>query len=116
MRGLLKENPQSAPALSKIGEIYGKYLNNIDSSIVYLTKAYEISPTDASLLENIGVAYGIKKNFAKSIEFFKKAIEVKPDNPQTYMNLAGSYLNIGDKINAAKCQQKANELNAAIKK
>jgi len=115
MRNLLKENPKSAPALSKIGEMYGKHLNNLDSSIIYLLRAYEISPTDANLLENLGVAYGIKKNYLKSIEFFKKAIEAKPDDAQIYMNLSGSYLNSGDKVNAAKCQQKANELNASVK-
>lgn len=116
MRNLLKENPKSVPALSKIGEMYGKHLNNLDSSIIYLLRAYEISPTDANLLENLGVAYGIKKNYLKSIEFFKKAIEAKPDDAQIYMNLSGSYLNSGDKIKAAECQQKANELNAAAAK
>jgi tetratricopeptide (TPR) repeat protein len=116
MRKVLKENPKSAPALSKIGEMYGKHLNNLDSSIVYLMKAYEISPTDGSLLENLGVAFGIKKNYVRSIEFFKKAIEAKPDDAQIYMNLSGSYLNSGDKVNAAKCQQKANELSASTVK
>ncbi|MFA4852342.1 MAG: hypothetical protein WC599_07485, partial [Bacteroidales bacterium] len=97
-------------ALSKKGEVYGKYLNNIDKSIEYLVKAYAVSPNDASLLENIGVAYGIKKDYEKSIEFFNKAIDVKDDNPQTYANLAGSYLNMGNKKKAAECQAKVAEL------
>jgi Flp pilus assembly protein TadD len=76
-------------------------------------KAYAISPTDASLLENLGVAYGLKKDFPKSIDFFNKAITAKPDNPQLYMNLAGSYANLGDKQKAAECKAKAIELQRA---
>ncbi|HQI46914.1 MAG TPA: tetratricopeptide repeat protein, partial [Bacteroidales bacterium] len=60
--------------------------------------------------ENLGVAYGLKKDFLKSIEFFKKSIEIKPENPQTYLNLAGSYQNIGDKEKANQCYQKALQL------
>ncbi|MFA5782847.1 MAG: tetratricopeptide repeat protein, partial [Bacteroidales bacterium] len=110
MNRLLVKDSMYAPALSKKGEVYGKYLNNIDKSIEYLVKAYAVSPNDASLLENIGVAYGIKKDYEKSIEFFNKAIAVKPDNPQTYANLAGSYLNMGNKKKAAECQAKVAEL------
>ncbi|MGD0712021.1 MAG: tetratricopeptide repeat protein [Bacteroidales bacterium] len=110
MNRLLAKNPNNAAALSKIGEMYGKYYNNLDKSIEYLMKAYAISPTDASLLENLGVAYGLKKDFAKSIEFFNKALAAKPDNPQVYMNLAGSYANLGDKQKAEQCKAKAIEL------
>jgi tetratricopeptide (TPR) repeat protein len=110
MNRLLVKDSMYAPALNKKGEIYGKYLNNIDKSIEYLMKAYAVSPNDASLLENLGVAYGIKKDYEKSIEFFNKAIAVKPDNPEVYMNLAGSYANMGNKQKAAEYQAKAAEL------
>lgn len=106
----LAKDPKNAAVMSKLGEIYGKYLNNLDKSLEYLLAAYAITPNDASLLENLGVAYGIKGNFIKSIEYFKKAIAVKPDNAQTYTNLAGSYRNIGDKKNEAECLAKAEEL------
>lgn len=110
MNLLLEKNPKYAPAYSKIGEVYGKYYNNLNKSIEFMMKAYAISPNDASLLENLGVAYGLKKDFLKSIEFFKKSIEIKPENPQTYLNLAGSYQNIGDKEKANQCYQKALQL------
>ena len=110
MNLLLEDNPKYAPAYSKIGEVYGKYYNNLNKSIEFMMKAYAISPNDASLLENLGVAYGLKKDYHKSIEFFKKSIEIKPENPQTYLNLAGSYQNIGDKEKANQCYQKAMQL------
>ncbi len=110
MNNLLIKDPKYFPALSKLGEVYGKHLNNIDRSIEYLMKAYVISPSDPSLLENLGVAYGIKKDYVKSIEFFNKVLAIKPDNAETYMNLAGSYFNLGNKQKAAECKTKATQL------
>lgn len=112
---VLKKNPQNASALSKMGEIYGKILNNIDKSLEYLLKAYAIKPTDASLLENLGIAYGIKKDFDKSIAFFEKAIEADPDKASIYTNLSGTYNIMGNKVKAAECLQKAAELQKKAK-
>jgi len=116
MNQLISENPNYAKALSKLGEMYGKYLNNIDKSIEYMLKAYSISPDDATLLENLGVAFGFKKDFKRSIEFFKKAIVIKPDEPQIYVNLANSYLNLGNKQKADEYRAKAKELIKTGKK
>jgi protein O-mannosyl-transferase len=107
---VLKKNPKYAPALSKMGEIYGKVLNNIDKSLEYMLKAYAISPTDASLLENLGIAYGIKKDFEQSIAFFEKAIAADPDNPAIYTNMYSTYSIMGNKDKAAECLKKATEL------
>lgn len=113
---VLKKNPQYAPALSKMGEIYGKILNDIDTSLEYLLKAYAISPTDASLLENLGIAYGIKKNFEKSIAFFEKAIEADPDKVSIYTNLSGTYNIMGNTEKANECLIKAAEIQSKLKK
>ena len=76
MNRLLRKVPKCVPALSKLGEMYGKHLKDLKTSMDYLMKAYAISPTDASLLVNIGVAYGIQNKFDKSIELFNKALAV----------------------------------------
>jgi len=107
---LLIKDPSNVAALSNMGEVYGKYLKNYDKSLDYLLKAYSISPNDASLLENLGVVYGMKNNFQKSVEYFNKAITIKPDNPQIYMNMAGSYLNMGNTQKANECKVRAVEL------
>jgi protein O-mannosyl-transferase len=112
---LLKKNPQSEPALSKMGEIYGKILNNLDKSLEYLLRAYTISPTDASLLENLGIAYGLKKNFEKSLAFFQKAIEADPAKTSVYSNMSGTYNMMGNKEKALECLQKAAELQKKAK-
>ncbi|NTW31977.1 MAG: tetratricopeptide repeat protein, partial [Bacteroidetes bacterium] len=112
---LLAKEPLNASALGKLGEMYGKHLNNYDKSLDYLSKAYSISPKDLPLLENLGIVYGLKKNFEKSMEYFNKAIAVKPDNPQIYMNMAGTYFNMGNKQKADEYRAKAEKLLKAKK-
>jgi len=112
MNRLLVKDPKNAAALSKLGEMYGKYLKDINKSMEYLLKAFAITPSDVSLLENIGVAYGIQKDYDKSIEFFKKALAVNPEKASLYLNMAGSLAGKGDMKKAAECKAKAAELIA----
>lgn len=106
----LKKNARFGTGYTKLGEIYGKMLNDINTSISFLLKAYEINPKDVSTLENLGVAYGIKSDFQKSIQFFEAAIKITPDNPQLYTNLAGTYMNMGNKTKAAELRATAQSL------
>ena len=105
----LKKNPRFGASYSKLGEIHGKMLGDMKTSLSFLLKAYDINPKDGSNLENLGVAYGILKDFPKSIQYFNAAINLDPENPQLYSNLAGTYYNMGNKA-------KADELNAMAAK
>jgi tetratricopeptide (TPR) repeat protein len=100
-------------AYSKIGEIYGKYLGQLPTAIAYLNKAYNIKPDDASINENLGVAYGISRNFDLSIKHLNEAIKINPNNPQSYINMAGSYNNMGRQDLAQKAMIKAQEIKQA---
>lgn len=87
---ILEKKPDYFPALSKLGEIWGKIKNDINKSIYYLNEAYKLKPKDVSNIENMGIAYGIKGDFEKSIYYFNKVIELSPDKPEVYMNLSGT--------------------------
>jgi tetratricopeptide (TPR) repeat protein len=93
-----------------MGEIYGRYYNDINKSLECLNKALSIKGNDSSVLENLGVAYGIKGDYKKSEEYFKRAIQVKPDNPQVYRNLAGTYKNMGNYVLANQMNLEAQKL------
>ena len=97
-------------AYSKIGELYGKYYGQLTTAIAYLNKAYSIKPDDSSINENLGVAYGISRNFDLSIKHLQEAIKLNPNNPQTYINMAGSYNNMGRKDLAQECMIKAQNI------
>ncbi len=115
MEGLIKTDSTYAAAYAKLGEIYGKIFNKIDISLEYLLKAYTVSPTDASNLENIGIAYGMKGENQKSIDFFTKALAVNPDNEKVYLNMSGTYKNMGNISKAEECVKKAIEIQQKTK-
>lgn len=110
LNGVLEKEPKNEQALNKLGQVFGQFKGNLDLALIYLEKAYAIKQNDPSILENLGVAYGIKGQFQKAIFFFEKAILIKKDNPQLHGNLANTYMQIGQKDRAAKHLQIMQDL------
>jgi len=94
--------PDYSEAISKTGEIYGQDLNRLDLAENSFLQAIAINPKDASTLENLGIVYGIKHDYKKSIYYLEKALELKPDKYQIYLNLAETYRIMGDTKSAAE--------------
>lgn len=90
-----------APAWNKGGELFGRVRNDFATSEKYLLKSYSIDPNNASVLENIGVLYGIMKRFDRSVQFLLKAHAKSPENKQIMNNLGTSYSGLGMKDSAA---------------
>ena len=105
--------PDYGDAYSKMGELYGRYLMKLDSAEYFFNKALQINPKDASSLENLGIVFGIKKDFKSSIIYLNKALEYNPTKAGIYYNLAGTYHNLGDTINEQECLKKWNSLKNA---
>ena len=65
---------------------------------MYLLKAYSIAPNNVSVLENLGVLYGIAGQFEESKKYLLRAYKQKPDDRQIKFNLAQTYdlLNMPD--------------------
>ena len=83
--------PNDYKVYNRLGQVWGQRLNNIDMALENLNKAQKLKPNDASILENLGVAYGFKGLYKESAESLEKALILKPKNPQIYVNLAKSY-------------------------
>jgi len=111
LNALIKRDSTYDEAYNKLGEIYGRYKNNLEASKYYLIKAYELNPKNASVCENLGVLNGIMGNTEQSIFFFKKALDVmqKPTS-QIYQNIAASYRKMGDNAKAEEYMKKAKGL------
>jgi len=67
-------------------------------------------PKNVLVYNNIGCGYGIIGKHGKAIDFFHKAIEVKPDYTLAYYNLGLSYMHIGRIEQAIPFYEKAIEL------
>jgi tetratricopeptide (TPR) repeat protein len=62
-----------------------------------ITELLEKNPNDADLVFNLGVISSNAKNFVDAEKYYKKAIEIKPDYINAYLNLAIIKLD-GDKV------------------
>lgn len=94
-----KSKPQH---FNDIAQVYGQFLGDPKMAAFWLEKGYELYPNDIHLIENLGVVFGILKDFDKSIKYLSKAIELNPKQAQNYRNLSITFLNKGDKETAKR--------------
>ena len=94
---LIKVKPECGEAYYVLGVLYGRELGNMEASIQCFEKAETCKfEKNASYYKDLGVAYGISGNYAKSIPALEKAIELDPDDDLSYTNLGYTYMNLGD--------------------
>jgi tetratricopeptide (TPR) repeat protein len=105
-----------APDYYLIGTAFGKVAHNLNMSIVYLKKAIEIYPKAEIYYEDLGVAYGLNGQFDEAIDISKRLIELNPKYPASYINLAISYRNKGNKQLGDEYEQKYKDMIAAQQK
>ncbi len=67
----------------------------IDRALDIYKKLCEDYPEDASLRQYLGIAYGVKGDYASAIDSLKQAVDIQPA-PTAYFNLAVAYRNTGD--------------------
>jgi tetratricopeptide (TPR) repeat protein len=84
----------------KLGNLYGKYKNNIPKAIAYLKTAASINPDNKDVCKDLGVAYGIAGKYDESIGWLEKAITLDPDDYTLYINLGITYQRTGNMIKA----------------
>jgi tetratricopeptide (TPR) repeat protein len=64
-----------------------------------LQKSLELSPDPISY-NNLGAWHALRKEYPQAIESFKKAVDLKPDYFDAWMNLLNVYAEAGDKRTA----------------
>lgn len=94
---------------------YGKYLgeqkNHLGNALKQLNRALQFNNTDPEIYRLLGVATGISGDQQKAIGYFKKMIELDPQNAGGYVNLYNAYMRLGDEAQANIYRQKALEIN-----
>lgn len=111
----LAKNPNDLGILVKLGEYYGKNLNDLQNSKLYLEKALEVAPDNADVMQKLGVVYAMGGNPAAAIDMFKRALEKNPSNAHILMNIGIAYRNMGDEANALQYLNKAFELDPSLR-
>jgi protein O-mannosyl-transferase len=103
-------DPKFPGIYREIGSTYGQMKGDLDNAIAYLQKAVEAEPKDQTAWENLGIAYGFKKDYQNALKTLQKALEINPNSPNLYRNLGVTYTQIGEPEKARACFAKAQEL------
>lgn len=107
----IKRNPQNPAAYNKCAmSLWQK--NYVEEAVIAYNKAISICPDYAPAYNNLGVIYldGIR-NLKEAKTLFETAISLKNDYTLAHFNLGRVLEADGNKVEAAKCYQKAIELN-----
>jgi Flp pilus assembly protein TadD len=83
---------------SSLGKLYGQYIGKLDSSAFYLEKAAILAPENSAVYIDLGIVYGLQKNYSKALESFQRALKLDPNDPQIQQNISITY----DLINQSK--------------
>lgn len=78
---LEKYNPSNYYVNYYLGKVYGRYLNDLEKSKMYLVKASKINPNDISVFKDLGVAYGMLKDYKNSAQALIRAVELDDSDP-----------------------------------
>lgn len=110
-----KYDPENFKVNYYLGRIYGRFKNDLKTSKHYFEKALTIDSTRVEVFKDLGVVYGMSKEFNKSAQALKKAMQLDSDDPALKMNLAMTYLQIGKKKEALQVMDEAFAMNYTTK-
>lgn len=81
-----------------------------DEAEKMLKEIVKKEPKNAEALYNLGVIEFGRYNYEAAIGYFKKATDADPKHFASFSNMADSYSNISDYVNAEKAYKKATEI------
>ena len=85
--------------LYKIAVIYAK-MGDWDNSASYCSELYKKNPNSYRACNQYGLTLFCKGETKKAIEMYEQAIKLKPEIPDSYLNLVFAYNKIGKKVKA----------------
>lgn len=94
----LKLEPKNFAVLNELGTCHSK-IGNFKIALDYHLKAHYLSKENPILIANIGIDLLRLENFEESIDIFKEAIRLDPQNLIALNGLNEAYNSIGDYIN-----------------
>lgn len=84
----LRWDPKNTYALLMMGNIFGKFKNDFDTSMKYYEQALKSSPEDNIILNNIGATLMQLGKYEESKKFFLQAVKINNEYPNTHYALS----------------------------
>lgn len=117
-----EESPEDVDLVITEAQMYID-LKRMDKFEELMQKAVKLDPNNPALFYNLGVVNGSAEKYDEAISYYKKAIELKSDYRDAYLNLSFAYLNkrvpivneMNENLSNAKkynaLEKKMNEIN-----
>ncbi|MGA2625416.1 MAG: adenylate/guanylate cyclase domain-containing protein [Bacteroidota bacterium] len=83
----IDKNPNLMRSYIYLGNEYLFNLNDPARAIIYFTKAFELEPTNYASATNLGVAYGVQRNYPEAIKSFQRATALNASQEDPWINL-----------------------------
>ncbi|MEZ4887047.1 MAG: tetratricopeptide repeat protein [Chitinophagales bacterium] len=99
----------NATTFAVLGKLYGQYRQDAEKAMKYLEQSIAINPNDASVLQDLGIVYGMADLHEKALKVSLKALELQPNNTQLLQNIGIAYRNLGDAAKAEEYFQRAEQ-------
>lgn len=94
-RAVLLQDPKSVPALEGLSRIASR-MNDAPSSLGFIARAAELRPDDASIVNQLGVAYVANGRKKEAAQAFDRALTLNPRDPFACLNAAQNQADLGD--------------------
>ncbi|MFN0014689.1 MAG: hypothetical protein ACKVU2_09090 [Saprospiraceae bacterium] len=105
-----------AIALRESGKFYGEQKGDLAKAMLLLTESWQIAPDDPETARLLGVANGVQGKSADALLWFKKAVELEPENASYLFDLGTAYYISGDRVLGEQYRQQAIQKNPDVLK
>lgn len=113
---LLQYQPTLIRVYGKIGEVYGKHLNNLPKAEAYLQTAHQQAPQNTDIIQKLGVVLALQGKVQQALEVFLIGEKAEPENARILMNIGLTYNNLGQSGLAQQYLNKAFSLDPTLNK
>jgi len=108
-------NPKDDNSLEKIGKIYGKEMQDLETSIIYFNQAYQANPGNIDVIKDLATAYGIKGDYKSSLNFALNGLKINGNDAFLLYNTGLTYSNLGQQALGQEYINKAFKIDPGLK-
>ena len=96
----LELDPEQGATLNYLGYSWLDQNLNIPEAFDLIKKAVKLRPNDGYIIDSLGWAYYLQKDYEQAVKHLDKAVELRPEDPTLNDHLGDVYWRLGRKLEA----------------
>jgi Tfp pilus assembly protein PilF len=111
---LSRYTPNKYRIYMKLGQIYGRDLQDNESALSNFLIADKLKPNDVEVLNKLGIVYSMLGRGAEALDAFSRVLAQDPNNANTLLNIGITYNQMGDLENGKLNIEKAISIDPSL--